>query len=147
VSIFIFSVKKKIFQVAFCSKRAMAKKAQMVGNLTMRGYHEVTLGQITAKTDVLLRIYSNMIKEAKHEAGEQGENLDLCAWVILASKLNTQKGWNAALTAKVKRNLVEIMLSDNKHCHMTYGQLVYASRRTLLYSSIVYDQYRGVHYI
>lgn len=101
----------------------MAKRAQIVGYSTMRGHRKVTLEQIAAKTGVFVSTCSNIIWEAKRQAGEPGGNPDLCAPVNLAPKAKSQTGCNAVLTAEEKRHLVEVTLSDSEHCRMTFRQL------------------------
>jgi len=83
----------------------------------------VTLEQIAAKTGVFVSTCSNIIWEAKRQAGEPGGNPDLCAPVNLAPKAKSQTGCNAVLTAEEKRHLVEVTLSDSEHCRMTFRQL------------------------
>jgi len=132
---FISISKKNIFQDAFCSTRVNNLNGEESPNRRLFNYErspESNLSTNCCPNRVLLSTCSNIIKEAKRRAAEQGGNPNLCAPVNLAPKPNSQKGCNAALTAEQKRHLVEVALSDSKHCRMTYGQLALAGRGKLL---------------
>ncbi|PWW75921.1 hypothetical protein C7212DRAFT_344694 [Tuber magnatum] len=73
------------------STTLVVKRAQIVAYATMK-----------AKTGVLVSTYSNIIQEAKCQAGKPGGNTDICTLVNLTPKTILEQ----------KKYLVEVTLSD-----------------------------------